>query len=44
MKLIDWLTAAAMWTAGFVLISIFMAFAGLIARYAVFTFCIGYGC
>lgn len=44
MNLKDWLTAAAMWTAGFVMISCFIAFLGIVARYAVFTFCIGYGC
>ena len=43
-RLKDALLIAALWTAGFTLISIFMAFAGLVSRYVVYTFCIGYGC
>lgn len=43
-RLTDWLTVAAMWTAGFAMISAFLAFLGVVARYVAFTFCIGYGC
>lgn len=43
-RLSDGLLIAAMWTAGFAMISVFLAFLGIVARYVAFTFCIGYGC
>lgn len=44
MNLKDWLTVSGMWLAGFVLISIFLAFTGVVAKYATYFFCVGYGC
>jgi hypothetical protein len=44
MNLKDWLTTSAMWLAGACMISAFLAFMGVVARYAAYFFCIGYGC
>lgn len=43
-RLYDWMSAAAMWAAGFCMISAFLIFMGYVARYIAFTFCLGYGC
>lgn len=43
-RLQDALLVAAMWVAGFTLISAFLAFSGAVARYVAYAFCLGYGC
>lgn len=44
MKFTDWLTAAGMYLLGALMISAFLAFMGVVARFATYFFCFGYGC